>query len=275
MDKSSVCTQGCIVINVSLKCPIGGLWGCHCRAWRYTQPGWGVEAQLHHLHCFQVLVLSHLICCLWHPCCSALGLPVCVHLLLPHLGCGSLHQELFDWITVHRPYLLSLHPDLLWSLLRSPGKDLQQCARCTAERSLRTHTKAFIVGLDEVRYLFVHQELTAGILLTPSSSSPFITCCSPPTRPQALSWHAHSAFCHQRLYDSCSSQHGSVTALAPLEGSVVLTKGEDGRLSWRGAACTHLFVSHKPKTIATQSQEVKGTPWHCCPCGQYRLNALQ
>lgn len=67
-----------------------------------------------------------------------------MHLLLPHLGCGSLHQELSDRVAVHQPHLLSLHPDLLRSLLWSPGQDLQQCARSTAQRSLSTHT-VFII----------------------------------------------------------------------------------------------------------------------------------
>lgn len=146
---------------------LGGVWGCHCRAWWYTQPGWGVEAQLHNLHCVQVLVLPHLVCCLWYPCCSALGLPVCLHLLLPHLGCGSLHQELSDWVAVRQPHLFSLHPDLLWSLLRSPGQNLQQCASGTAQRSLRTHTVVCIVWSDEVWYLFIHQKISPGILYSP------------------------------------------------------------------------------------------------------------
>lgn len=127
---------------------LGGVWGRHCRARWYTQPGWGVEAQLHNLHCIQVLVLPHLVCYLRYPCCSALGLPVCLHLLLPHLGCGSLHQKLPDRVAVYQPHLLSLHSDLLWSPLRGPGQDLQQCASGTAQRSLRTHILVFMISLD-------------------------------------------------------------------------------------------------------------------------------
>lgn len=160
--------------------PLGGVWGRYCRAWWNTQPGWGVETQLHHLHCVKVLVLPHLVCYLWHPCCSALGLPVCMHILLPHLGCGSLHQELSDWVSVHQPHLLSLHPDLLRSLLWSPGQDLQQCARCTAQRSLSTHT-VFIIWCHI--FLYTTSSVLASCLLP--DPPPFITCCSPPSQPWA------------------------------------------------------------------------------------------
>lgn len=127
---------GGIVITSCLKFYSGGVWGYHRWAWRYTQPGWSLEAQLHNLHCVQVLVLPHPVSHLWNPRGAALGLPVCLHLLLPHLGRGALHQELSDRITVHQPHLLALHPDLLRSLLWGSGQDLQQRACGPAKRSL-------------------------------------------------------------------------------------------------------------------------------------------
>lgn len=72
-----------------------------------------MEAQLHHLHRVQVLVLPHPLSHLRHPRGSALGLPLRLHLVLSYLGRGALHQELPDRVTVHQSYLLPLHPDLL------------------------------------------------------------------------------------------------------------------------------------------------------------------
>lgn len=198
-----------------------------------------METQLHHLHRVKVLVLPHLVRSLWYPRGSALGLPVCVHFLLPHLGCGSLHQELSDWVAVHQPHLLSLHPDLLRSLLWSPGQDLQQRTRCTAQRSLRTHTAVVIVWLAEAPYVFLHHKIGPGILLAPlilllsSHAAPL-----PPTReltcpvgllPPEAQWQL---------------QHGSVTGLALLEGSVLLTEGERGppAMIW-GSVHPHLSLN--------------------------------
>jgi len=82
------------------------------------------------------------------------------------------------------------------------------------------------------------------------------------------------AFFHQKLCDSCSSQRGSLTALPLLEGSVLLTEGEEGCLPWGGSVCPHLFVWHKAQTMATHSQQMKWSPQHCCTCGQCCLYAL-
>lgn len=178
-----VWTKGKVTNSISLNSLLGGVWGCHRRARWYAQSGWCMETQLHHLHCVKVLVLPHPVCYLWYPCFSALGLPVCMHLLLPHLGCGPLHQELPDWVAVRQPHLFSLHSDLLRSLLRSLGQDFQQCARCTAKRSLSTQTVAFIVWSAESFYTPLDQSWNFA-LLPVMPPTPFTTCCSPPSHPE-------------------------------------------------------------------------------------------
>lgn len=94
-------------------------------------------------------------------------------------------------------------------------------------------------------FLYTRRSALVFCLLPDSPSPSLITCCSPPSYPQALCseyWRAPCAFCHQKLCDSCSRQRGSVTALALLEGSVLLSEGEEGQLLWGGYVHPHLFV---------------------------------
>lgn len=213
-DLKAARPQWSVLTSASLH--LGGVWGCHCRARWYTQPGWGVEAQLHHLYRVQILVLPHSVCCLWHPGGSALGLPVRLHLVLSHLGCGSLHQELPDWVAVRQPHLLPLHSDLLRSLLWSSGEDFQQCACGTAQGGLGT-PHSTMLKCDQMRcgVFFIQPKISPGIFafLTDSSSSHCNAPCPHP--PDSEIWQAHCAFCHQRRSGSCSRRY-TVMALALL-----------------------------------------------------------
>lgn len=185
--------------------PPGGVWGRHCGARRYAQSGRRVETQLHHLHCVQVLVLPRPVGHLRHPRRSALGFPVCLHLLLPHLGRGSLHQELPDWVPVHQPHLLPLHPDLLRSLLWSTGQGLRQYTRRTTQRGLNIQKLGFLVWTTKVPDLFIHNKIRPGFLLYSPIPLVLLYSHAAPQIP-AFSWYARCAFCNQKLCDSCSRQ---------------------------------------------------------------------
>lgn len=90
---------------------------------------------------------------------------------------------------------------------------------------------------------------------TQPSSSSVLTCPVCLLPPEAL-WQLQQAawFC-----DSSGTPGGL---------SVPRWEREKDRLPWRGSACPHLFVSQKPKTIATHSPQMKWTPQHCRTCGQ-------
>lgn len=96
---------------------IDWLWRCDCRTCRNPQFRWNLEGQFHHLHCDKILVLSVIVCNLWHSHGSYLGHFFCHFVILPHLGRGAVYQKLPNWDPVHWPSLFYLYPYLLWPIL--------------------------------------------------------------------------------------------------------------------------------------------------------------
>lgn len=123
-------------VNVGQFCAPGQLWRRDRRARRHTQSGQGVDDQRRHLHCGQVLLLplpdGHLGC----PPVVDLGLPVCLYFILPHLGCGSVYQELFDGVTVSGSDLLTGSSHLRQPHLWVGGEDVQPCKSGFAQGSI-------------------------------------------------------------------------------------------------------------------------------------------
>lgn len=124
------------------------------------------------------------------------------------------------------------------------------CALHCAKKSKNSHSSGYSM-------FFLHHKIGPGILLAPlilllsSHAAPH-----PPTReltcpvgllPPEAQWQL---------------QHGSVTGLALLEGSVLLTEGERGppAMIW-GSVHPHLSL----KTCLSQKKQ---TPRHCCARGQ-------
>lgn len=228
---------------------LGWVWGCHCRAWWHPQSGRRVEAQLHHLHRVQVLVLPHPVRCLRHPCGSPLGLPVRLHLLLPHLGSGALHQELPDRVAVHQPHLLPLHPDLLRSLLRGFGQDLQQRARDTAQRSLRTPTMVFTVRLDKTQSpFFLHTR--RSILAPYLNASSLISCYS-----------SHSPILELRVVSadmpgvSCATRSCVTAAVGRVALWQLMAQCCSPRGRGLGSVCSRLHLAQNAQTMAPHSRK--------------------
>lgn len=114
----------------------GRLWRCHCWTGQHSQLRWSVESQQHYLHCHQILVLPG---ALGHPGPSAgpdLGIPLCLPVLLPHMGHSPLRQELPDGSPVPGPVLRGVRPYLLRSNLRSHGEGAERNPRRAQKGSL-------------------------------------------------------------------------------------------------------------------------------------------
>lgn len=126
------------------------------------------------------------------------------------------------------------------------------CALHCAKKSKYSHSV-----YNMMPYLFIHHKFSPGILLTPWSSSFHHMLLSTLS---TMSWHAQCHFCHQKLCDSCSRQHGSVTALALLKGSVLLSEGGEG-------ICLPSFIIIKRGGKKLFHKTLKWTLQHYCTCG--------